>query len=183
MLRMERSVPAAAGRSWFTRSLLFILEAFAAIRTSDLSLGLNFYSETSYKNDIITFMFKVIVSLITAISFCLLLILLNVTTPVKAGPFGVLSVLALLYASSLGCVAFFLFAISSLLSKFSTIIVMRRPIQPLSFRRSYHFSTILGVVPVILVGLQSVGSIGFYEVLLVFIFVIIGVIYISKKTQ
>ena len=53
--------------------------------------------------------------------------------------------------------------------------------QPLSFRRSYYFSTVLAAAPVMLIGLQSVGSVGIYEFILVMLFVVIGCVYIAKR--
>jgi hypothetical protein len=53
--------------------------------------------------------------------------------------------------------------------------------QPMSFRRAYYFSTVLAAAPVMLVGLQSVGSIGIYELILVILFEVIGCLYIAKR--
>jgi hypothetical protein len=58
---------------------------------------------------------------------------------------------------------------------------LRRPMKTLSFRRSYYYSTILAAAPVMLIGLQSVGSVGVYEVILILVFVVIGCVYVTKR--
>ena len=53
--------------------------------------------------------------------------------------------------------------------------------QPLTYKRAYYFSTVIAAAPVMLIGLQSVGGIGVYEVLLIVLFTAVGCIYISKR--
>lgn len=63
-----------------------------------------------------------------------------------------------------------------------TILKVRAPrFQPLTYKRAYYFSTVIAAAPVMLIGLQSVGSIGIYEILLVALFTVVGCIYISKR--
>ena len=126
-------------------------------------------------------MFKVIVSIISSVSLCLLFILLNTTTPATAGPFGILIIFIFAYLLSLGVMAFFLYGISCLLSHISKLFVPRRPFESLSFRKSYFFSTILAAIPIMLIGLRSVGEVSFYDYILVTFFAIIGCLYISKR--
>ena len=128
-------------------------------------------------------MLKRIILAITIVSLCLLVFLLNVTTPSTAGPFGILLIFIFAYLSSLGAVTFFLYGVSRVISHLSIVFVARRPIEPLTFKRSYYFSTIIATAPILLVGLQSVGADGFYESLLVLIFVIIGCVYVSKRAH
>lgn len=116
-----------------------------------------------------------------AISLMLVIIILNVTTPIEAGPFGVLALFVFLYLMSLSLVTFFLFSGSYLYARALRSLKVRRPRQSLSFRQSYNYSTILALVPVIFIALSSVGGVGVYEVALVIIFVIFGCIYISKR--
>ena len=128
-------------------------------------------------------MLKMIISTVTVASLCLLAILLNVTTPASAGPFGILIIFVLIYLSSLGLVTYFIYGASYMISHLSTVFITRRPIEALTFKRTYYYSTIVAAVPVLLIGLQSVGAVGAYEFFLVVIFVIVGCLYISKKVQ
>jgi len=126
-------------------------------------------------------MFRIIIPVVTAISLCLLVVLLNFMTPTTAGPWGVLLVFVFIYLSSLGLVTFFLFGMSRVFSHIFAIVAARKPFSPLSLRRSCIYSSVIATAPVMLIALRSVGIVGLYEYLLVVTFVIIGCLYISKR--
>lgn len=126
-------------------------------------------------------MLKKIIAITTVVSLCLLITLLNVTSPSTSDPFEILVIFIFAYLLSLGLVTFFIFGVSYVISRISIMLVARRPISRLSFRRSYYYSTIIALAPVMLIGLQSVGVINIYEISLIFIFVLIGCLYVSKK--
>lgn len=128
-------------------------------------------------------MFKIIISILTFVSLCLLLLLLNTTTPATAGPFGILVIFAFAYIFSFGLVAFFLYGMMRLLSHLSIVFVARRPIEVMRFNDICLFSSIIAAAPIMLIGLRSVGDVGVYEYLLVLLFVIIGCLYISKRIR
>jgi hypothetical protein len=126
-------------------------------------------------------MLQRVIAIITLVSLCLLSLMLMTTTPASAGPFGLLLIFISAYLTSLGLISFFLYGISRVIVYASAGFMLRRPLRPMSFRRAYYFSTILAAAPVMLVGLQSVGSVGIYELILVVIFVVIGCLYITKR--
>jgi len=126
-------------------------------------------------------MLQRVIAIITLVSLCLLSLMLTTTTPASAGPFGLLLIFISAYLTCLGLVSFFLYGISRILVYASAGFTMRRPLQQLSFRRAYYYSTVLAAAPVMLVGLQSVGAIGIYELILVVIFEVIGCLYITKR--
>ncbi len=126
-------------------------------------------------------MLKIIISIITVVSFCLLAILLNTTTPVIAGPFGILAIFIFAYLALIGIVSYFIYGMSRVISHLSIAFISKKPFESLSFKRSYYYSTIVAAAPIMLIGLQSVGNVGFYEYLLILIFIIIGCLYISKR--
>lgn len=103
------------------------------------------------------------------------------TTPASAGPFGLLLIFISAYLTSLGLISFFLYGVSRIAVYMLAGFALRRPLQPMPFRRAYYFSTVLAAAPVMLIGLQSVGSIGIYDFILVVIFEIIGCLYIAKR--
>lgn len=119
--------------------------------------------------------------LITLVSLCLLSAMLVTTTPASAGPFGLLLIFISAYLAFLGLISFFLYGVSRIIIYVTAGFSLRRPVKQLSFRRAYFFSTILAAAPVMLIGLQSVGSIGVYEVILVLVFEVIGCVYIAKR--
>lgn len=126
-------------------------------------------------------MIKTLITIVTIFSICLLAVLLNVTTPLTAGPFGILIIFIFAYVSLVGIFAYLLRATSLVVARISATLAPRKPIEELTFRRSYYYSTIVASGPIMLIGLSSVGSIGIYEILLIIIFIIIGCLYVSKR--
>ena len=126
-------------------------------------------------------MLKRIVAVITIASLCLLILLLNVTVPTSVGPFGILAVFIFAYLSSLGVMTFFIYGFSRVVAHLSATLTIKRPLAALPFRRAYYYSTVIAAGPIMLIGLQSVGSVGIYQVILVLLFEIIGCIYITKR--
>ena len=111
-----------------------------------------------------------------------LIIVLQITTPSTIGPLGILIVFILMYVSALSVLTFFLFGLSKVISRLSASFTVAKPIHALSLRRAYYFSSILALAPVMIIGMQSVGEIGVYEVMLVALFIGISCVYIVKKS-
>lgn len=121
-----------------------------------------------------------IVSLVAVVS---LFVLLHMTTPATIGPLGILIVFILMYASALGVLTFLLYGGSKLLVKLSRSVTVRQPLEPLSLGRAYYFSSAIALAPVILIGMESVGGVSFYELALVIIFVVIACVYIARRSR
>jgi len=126
-------------------------------------------------------MLQRIIALITVVSLCLLALMLVLTTPASAGPFGLLLIFISAYLASLGLISFFLYGASRLFAYAASTMTVRKPIKPIAFKRAYYYSTVLAAAPVMLIGLQSVGAVGIYEFILVVIFEVIGCVYITKR--
>ena len=112
----------------------------------------------------------------------LLVVLLQTTTPATIGPLGILLVFVLMYVSVLCVLTFLLFTASRVIAKISSSITVKRPWQQLTIVRSYYFASVIALAPVMLIAMQSVGEVSFYEVVLIVVFVAISCIYISKRT-
>lgn len=128
-------------------------------------------------------MLKKFVIIITLVGPCLLAILLNLTTPATAGPFGILAIFIFAYLSSLGITTILLYGASRGIAKLSLIFMARKPIDSITLKRSYNYSTVIAFAPIIIVGFQSVGEITIYELLLLALFLVIGCIYIAKRIR
>ena len=122
-----------------------------------------------------------ILSIGTIVAAVSLVLLLNLTTPAQAGPIGILGFFILAYIAVIGLVAFGLHGASRLIAKFSSSLTVKKPIAALSLRRCYYYASFIALAPVMLIGLQSVGGIGPYDVILIGTFVLIGCIYISRR--
>lgn len=87
------------------------------------------------------------------------------------------------YLTFVGVVSFFLFGMNRLIIMVGTNMSVRKPLRPMEFRRAYYFSTVLAAAPVMLIGLQSVQSVGVYEIALVALFEIVACVYISRRMR
>jgi len=125
-------------------------------------------------------MLKKLITIFTVIALLLLIILLNVTNPASAGPFGILVLFVAIYVFFVGVISGLIYFFSKLISKISIIFMPRRPIERISLKNSYYYSTVIALAPVMIIGLSSVGASSFYSMVLIAIFEIIGVIYVSK---
>ncbi len=109
--------------------------------------------------------------------------MLTFTSPATAGPFGLLVIFVTAYLTFVGLISFFLFGINRLVIMVTSGMTLRKPIQRMDFKRAYYYSTVLAAAPVMLIGLQSVQSIGIYEFLLVIIFEVVACLYVSKRMK
>jgi hypothetical protein len=124
-----------------------------------------------------------VIAFMSLVAVLVLGILLQTTTPATIGPLGILIVFILMYVSALGVLTFLLHEGSRLIVRGSRSLTVRRPLQSLSLRRAYYYSSVVALAPVMFIGMQSVGSVGVYEVSLVVLFVTIACIYISKRSH
>ncbi len=123
-----------------------------------------------------------ILTISLAVSLVLLVVLLQTTTPATIGPLGILFIFVLMYLSVLSALTFLIFVTSKFVVRLASNIMIRRSVEPLSLLKSYYFSSALALVPVMLIGMQSVGEVSFYELLLIVTFVVISCVYIAKRT-
>jgi hypothetical protein len=124
-----------------------------------------------------------VLSVGVVVSAVLLAVVLRTTQPATVGPLGILAVFVLMYVLVLGVATFLLFGASKVIYRISSLVTVKKPIHSLSLVRTYYFASVLALAPVMLIGMQSVGEVGIYDVLLVVIFVVIACIYISKRTS
>lgn len=117
------------------------------------------------------------------ISLALLSVLMTTTTPGMAGATGILGVFVLAYLALLSALTFFMYGVSRIIVRFSKTVTTRKPLQPMSMKLAYYYATVVALAPVILVSMQSVGSLGAYETGLVVVLVIIGCVYVTKRAS
>ena len=128
-------------------------------------------------------MFGKVITFVTLLAAVLLLVLLQSTTPTSAGPVGILAVFFLYYVILLGLCTWLLRAGSVVLARLTRPLTVKKPIHPLSFSKSYYLSSFIALGPVMLLGMGSVGHMGFYEILLVVAFVAIGIFYVARRAN
>ena len=125
---------------------------------------------------------RIIVSSVI-VAIAVLALLLSTNEHASIGPLGILVVFVLMYVLELGVLTFFLSGGSRVISKVTTSFTVKKPIMPLTLRRSYYFSSVIALAPVMVIGMQSVGGVGIYELLLIILFELIACIYIAKRTS
>jgi len=128
-------------------------------------------------------MLKQFIASMTTVSAVMLILLFFTTTPSSTGPLGILGFFVLMYVTALGLLTFLfnyfsLFALKVLPKKHSGF-----GMKGISIQKAYYYSSVLALVPVMLIAMQSVGQIGLYQVLLVVFFVIIAWIYVTNRTS
>lgn len=124
-----------------------------------------------------------IIATVSLASLVALSLMLTFTSPATAGPFGLLVIFVSAYLSFVGVISFFLFGINRLIIMVTGGAAVQKRLKAMEFRRAYYFSTVLAAAPVMLIGLQSVQSIGFYEIVLVIIFEVVACLYVSKRMR
>lgn len=124
-----------------------------------------------------------IIATLSLASLCVLSLMLTFTSPASAGPFGLLVIFITAYLTFLGVISFFLFGMNRLIGMLSTGMTLKKPFLPMGFKKAYYYSTVLAAAPVMLIGLQSVQSIGIYEVILVVIFEVVACLYVSRRMR
>lgn len=112
-----------------------------------------------------------------------LFLVINTTTPKTAGAMGVLGVFILGYIVLLGLITFCIYGASHAFSGLVNRLAVRRPVESLSMKQAYYYATVLALAPVIIISLQSVGGVGGYELVLVLLLMIIGCLYVAKRTS
>jgi hypothetical protein len=133
-------------------------------------------------DDIVRNMLGRLVAVSSFVATFLLVVLLYATKPATIGPLGILIVFILMYVSVLGVLTFLLYGTSKIIHKVSASFTVKKPLPQLSLNKSYYFSSVVALAPVMFVAMQSVGEVGIYEVLLVVLFVVIACVYIAKRT-
>lgn len=171
---LERSVALSSGLLQCTRPIVFI--------AADVALVTITAAARAPFGGIVGNMLGRIISVSVVLAVVVLLAILQTTTPSTAGPIGILFVFIFIYMLVLGVLTFLLFWGSKLISKLLQLATQKAPRRPLSLIRSYYFSSILALAPVIFMGMQSVGEVGFYDVILVLLFVGVGCFYVAKRT-
>lgn len=124
-----------------------------------------------------------VIALSTLAAAILLVTLLETTNPSSAGPVGLLAVFFLLYVIVLGAMTELLWVGSRLFQTVGRRFTSRRPPGRLSLQRSYYFSTVLALGPVMALAMQSIGSFGPYETVLIVVFLSVGTLYVARRSS
>ena len=113
----------------------------------------------------------------------LLFVILTTVAPSTAGAFGILVVFLLSYIATLSAFTFALWLLGQFIAKINGRFKKRVGAKnAVTLKRAYYYSSILALAPVIIISLQSVGEVGLYEIGLVGLFLILGCVYVAKRS-
>jgi len=122
-----------------------------------------------------------ILSIVGLVSAGLLLILLTTATPGQAGALGILAVFVLLYTTILCMLTFVVWLLAKVANKLGSELGMFKKPYSVSLKKSYYYSSVIALAPVIIISLQSVGGVGLYELVMVVVFIALGCLYVSRR--
>ena len=101
--------------------------------------------------------------------------------PGSIGAVGILAVFFLGYLTVLCSLTLALWVLKRILDRVTLKSSFLRWVSRLGPKEVYYYSSVLAIAPVVLISLKSVGSIGFYEIMLVVLFEILGCVYVAKR--
>ena len=111
-----------------------------------------------------------------------LIAVLQLTHPSTAGPLGLLAVFFLLYVVALGAITELVWVGSTVAARVGRKFTTRRPPQALSVKKAYYYSSVLALGPIIALAMASIGSLGGYELVLIGVFLLVGLLYVSRRS-
>lgn len=126
---------------------------------------------------VMTSWLRYIIYLLPAFTALALFFMFTYTSPVNTGPLGIFMVFFLLYLFWLGVTFALLHGGLGVISR-----IMKRRLEfTLGARKAYYVATVVAFIPVLLVGMQSVGQLEARDVALVFIFSGLAIFYILRR--
>lgn len=120
-------------------------------------------------------MSKKAVAIITLLSVVGLLAMMQVTSPSEVHPLGILLVFIFIYAGLVGLLAYFIWGLGWAARRFNILK------SDVSFTSSYLLSTAVALAPVMIIGMKSVGSMNFFDLVLILLFELILCFFLIKR--
>lgn len=107
--------------------------------------------------------------------------LINFTAPSEVGPIGVLTFFLLSYVSVTSLFYLLIGLVSGVMISMLPAGRLKLTFENLPERKIYYYASIIGLAPIIILGMMSVGDITVMDVFLILIFEAIGCFYIAKR--
>jgi hypothetical protein len=108
--------------------------------------------------------------IVSLLSLAVILVMLNLVAPPEIGPFGVLFFFILLYLVMLGVAT-------------GVVVIVRRALkkQGALGRKQYLYAATIAFAPILLLLIQSLGTMSVFTVILVLFFEILGCFLVKKQ--
>ena len=120
------------------------------------------------------------VTIVAVLAAAVDVILMHTVAPMSIGPLGILAFFACLYiAAASGCY------LAMVVTRRAVMRVARhdmyRGLASVTPLKLYYYASVVGLIPVTLLGMQSIGGITAWDVLLLVLFLSLGCFYIHKR--
>jgi len=109
-------------------------------------------------------------------------LLMQSTNPATTGPVGILAVFFCIYVIFLSFFTWAIYGSNLILTELLKASFRKRTITAMRMQKAYYLASVIALAPIILLAMNSVGSMGIYDIILIVIFVAIGVFYIQKRS-
>ncbi|MDQ5932708.1 MAG: hypothetical protein QG649_793 [Patescibacteria group bacterium] len=134
-------------------------------------------------NAIVGNMLGKVIATSTVLAGIILIIMLQTTNPSTVGPLGLLAVFFLLYIVILGAITEMIWVGSHMVQVVGSRFASKRPPRKLSLRKAYYYSSVVALGPIMTLAMLSIGSFGFYEMLLILVFLGVALLYVSRRSS
>jgi hypothetical protein len=116
---------------------------------------------------------KIIIYALPVVWLALVLLALNFTSPLLAGPPGILLIFCLFYA--------FFASLTYVILSWTTVLVKNIFKRNFGGKRLYFISLIISLAPIFMIALNSLGQLGAIELVLIVTLVAVGCFYINRR--
>ena len=120
------------------------------------------------------------VAIVAVLAAAVDVVLMHAVAPMSIGPLGILVFFVCLYiAAASGCY------LAMVVTRHAVMHVVRhdmyRGLASVTPLKLYYYASIIGLIPVILLGMQSIGGVTAWDILLLVLFLGLGCFYIRKR--
>lgn len=120
------------------------------------------------------------VAIVAALAVTADVVLVHTVTPMSVGPLGILAFFVCLYIATASCCYLVMVAVKRIAMR----VVqhnMYRGLASVTPLKLYYYASIIGLIPVILLGMQSIGGVTAWDILLLTLFLGLGCFYVHKR--
>ncbi|QJU08085.1 hypothetical protein FBF28_00660 [Candidatus Saccharibacteria bacterium oral taxon 488] len=120
------------------------------------------------------------VTMVAALAATADVVLVHTVTPMSVGPLGILAFFVCLYIAT----ASICYLVMAAVKRIAMRVVqhnMYRGLASVTPLKLYYYASIIGLIPVILLGMQSIGGVTAWDVLLLVLFLSLGCFYVHKR--
>lgn len=115
------------------------------------------------------------------LSVIVITVIVNITTPSAIGPLGILVFFISAYSFFMGLFYILLFFLRQIIIRLKISPARKVAIESIGGAKLYYYATVLALFPVIYIGIQSMGSVGVFEVTLLTLFEVIACFFVFKR--